>query len=83
MIRKGRVRPMTAKGAIKKAVKTIPTQYETIFKYDVVEKSQIRVGLVAHDNPKDPQIVVEDMTPIQARIFSKLYLDRYLEHDKF
>ena len=193
MIRKGRGRPMTAKGAIKKAVKTIPTQYETIFKYDVVEKngkkkfkywidektekkflentgklaiftdkydwsddkivmtynrkvfieddfhwlkdkllipltpiwhrkddhirahvfmcvmglffvryisyklsdlgitdeqifrelSKIRVGLVAHDNLKNPQIIVEDMTPIQARIFSKLDLGRYLEHNKF
>lgn len=193
MIRKGRGRPMTAKGAIKKAVKTIPTQYETIFKYDVVEKngkkkfkywidektekkflentgklaiftdkydwsedkivmtynrkvfieddfhwlkdkllipltpiwhrkddhirahvfmcvmglffvryisyklsdlgitdeqifrelSKIRVGLVAHDDLKNPQIIVEDMTPIQARIFSKLDLGRYLEHNNF
>ena len=47
------------------------------------ELSRIRVGLVAHDNLKDPQIVVEDVTPIQARIFSKLDLGRYLEHNIF
>ena len=186
-------RPMTAKRAIKKAVLAIPTQYETIFKYDVVEKdgkkefkhwldektekkflentgkhaiftdkydwsadkivmtynrkvfieddfhwlkdkllipltpiwhrkddhirahvfmcvmglffvryisyklsdigitdeqifrelSRIRVGLVSRDDLKDPQIVVEDMTPIRARIFSKLDLGRYLEHNNF
>ena len=47
------------------------------------ELSEIRVGLVAHDNLKNPQIVVEDMTPIQARIFSKLDLGRYLRINNF
>lgn len=193
LIRKGRGRPMTIKGAIKKAVLAVPNQYETIFKYDVVEKdgkkvfkhwidekaektflentgklaiftdkydwsadkvvmtynrkvfieddfhwlkdkllipltpiwhrkddhirahvfmcvmglffvryisyklgdlgisdeqifhelSRIRVGLVAYGDLKNPQIVVEDMTPIQARIFSKLDLGRYLQLNKF
>lgn len=193
MVRTGRGRPMTSSGAIKKAVESIPTQYEAIFKYDIVESdshkefkywidekkektylentgklaiftdkcdwsndkivmtynrkvfieddfhwlkdkllipltpiwhrkdehirahvfmcvmglffiryishklgdlgitdeqifnelSKIRVGLVAHDDLKEPQIVVEDMTPIQARIFSKLDLGRYLEYNNF
>jgi transposase len=193
LIRKGRGRPMTTKGTIKKAVLTIPNQYGTIFKYDVIEKygkkefkywidekvektflentgklaiftdkhdwsaekivmtynrkvfieddfhwlkdkllipltpiwhrkddhirahvfmcvmglffvryisyrlgdlgisdeqifqelSRIRVGLVAHNDLKTPQIVVEDMTPIQARIFTKLDLGRYLRLNNF
>ena len=193
LMRQGRGRPMTTKGAIKKAVLTIPNQYEAIFKYDVIEKdgkkefkywidakveniflentgklavftdkhdwsaekivmtynrkvfieddfhwlkdkllipltpiwhrkddhirahvfmcvmglffvryisyklsdigisdeqifhelSRIRVGLVAHDDLKTPQIVVEDMTPIQARIFTKLDLGRYLMLNNF
>jgi transposase len=192
-LRKGKGRPMTTKGAIKKAVLTIPTQYGTIFKYDVIEMdgtkefkywidenaertflentgklaiftdkydwsadkivmtynrkvfieddfhwlkdkllipltpiwhrkddhirahvffcvlglffvryisnklsdlgipdeqifhelSNIRVGLVAHDDLKNAQIVVEDMTPIQARIFSRLDLGRYLRMNNF
>ena len=193
MTRKGRGRPMTIKGAIKKAVLSIPVQYVSIFKYDVVEKdekkvfkywidkktekeflentgklaiftdkhdwsaekivmtynrkvfieddfhwlkdkllipltpiwhrkddqirthvfmcvmglffvryishklrdlgisdeqifnelSRIRVGLVTPNDLKRPQIVVEDMTPIQARIFSKLDLGRYLQINNF
>jgi len=188
MVRQGRGRPMTAKGAIKKAVQSIPNQYASLFNYDVIENNHkkefqyginvkaekeflanagklvvftdkmdwsakkivmtynrkvfieddfhwlkdkllipltpiwhrkdihirahvfmcvmgllfvryishklrdlnisdeqifrelagIRVGLVSHDDLKNPQIVVEDMTPIQARIFSKLDLGRYV-----
>ena len=47
------------------------------------ELSKIRVGLVSHNDLKSPQIVVEDMTPIQARIFSKLDLGRYLMLNNF
>lgn len=193
MVRRGRGRPMTAKGAIKKAVLAIPPQYTSIFKYDVVEfdgmkrfqyeidaaaeaeylnnagklvvftdkmdwsadkivmtynrkvfieddfhwlkdkllipltpiwhrkddhirahvfmcvmgllfvrylsyklkdlglsdellfheLAQIRVGLVTRADLKDPEIVVEDMTPIQARIFSKLDMGRYLRINNF
>ena len=189
MKRTGRGRPMTYKGAIKKAVKAVYPQYESIFKYDVVENdgvrvfkywiddkaearfiencgklivftdqdewpaekivktynrkvfiendfhwlkdkllipltpvwhrkdehirahvfmcvmgllfvrylsyklrilkitderilkelSNIRVGLVATNDLKKPMIVVEDMTPVQARIFSLLDLGRYLK----
>lgn len=43
------------------------------------ELSNIRVGLVAKDDLKEPMIVVEDMTPVQARIFSLLDLGRYLK----
>lgn len=43
------------------------------------ELSNIRVGLVAKDDLKEPTIVVEDMTPVQARIFSLLDLGRYLK----
>lgn len=47
------------------------------------ELEGIRVGLVTRDGLNDPQIVVEDMTPIQARIFSKLDLGRYLKLNNF
>jgi len=193
MVREGRGRPMTAKGAIKKAVLAIPPQYTSLFEYDVIEVdgakrfqyevdadaeteylknagklvvftdkmdwsaekivmtynrkvfieddfhwlkdkllipltpiwhrkddpirahvfmcvmgllfvrylsyklkdlgisdeqifhelAQIRVGLVTQDELKNPQIVVEEMTPIQARIFSKLDLGRYLRNNTF
>ena len=47
------------------------------------ELSKIRVGLVTQNNLKNPQIVIEEMTPIQARIFSKLDLGRYLRQNNF
>jgi len=45
----------------------------------MAELANIRVGLVATKGLKEPQIVVEDMTPVQARIFSLLDLGRYLK----
>lgn len=46
------------------------------------ELSKIRVALVSDNKLKKPRIVVEEMTPLQSRLFSMLDLGRYLNIEK-
>ena len=43
----------------------------------------IRVSLVSRSDLKKPELVVEEMTPLQARLFTKLDLSRYIKLNNF
>jgi transposase len=47
------------------------------------ELARIRVSLVSRPDLKGPELVVEEMTPIQARLFTKLELARYIKLNNF
>ena len=47
------------------------------------ELARIRVALVSRSDLKKPQLVVEEMTPLQARLFTKLDLSRYIKLNNF
>ena len=47
------------------------------------ELEGIRVALVSRGDLKKPQLVVEEMTPLQARLFTKLDLSRYIKLNNF
>ena len=47
------------------------------------ELAKIRVALVSRKDLKRPELVVEEMTPLQASLFSKLDLSRYLKLNNF
>ena len=47
------------------------------------ELARIRVALVSRSDLKKPELVVEEMTPLQARLFTKLDLSRYIKLNNF
>ena len=47
------------------------------------ELEGIRVALVSRGDLKKPQLVIEEMTPLQARLFSKMDLSRYIKLNNF
>ena len=47
------------------------------------ELARIRVALVSRSDLKKPELVVEEMTPLQARLFTRLNLSRYIQPTNF
>ncbi len=43
------------------------------------ELARVRVALVSRSDLKRPELVVEEMTPLQARLFTKLDHRRYIK----
>ena len=47
------------------------------------ELARIRVALVSRSDLKKPELVIEELTPLQARLFTKLDLSRYIKLNNF
>ena len=48
------------------------------------ELARIRVALVSRSDLKKPEMVVEEMTPLlQARLFMKINLSRYIKNNNY